>query len=370
MINENLVNISLLDFIDNNSNIIVLIFNDNGKIIKSNNFFIKFTGKNEDNITLKEVFVDFHLLISEQIYQKHDNPILINISTKNGIPQTFYFRIYPIENYFLAIGEMNNIEIEELRISLLQLNNELSNLSRKLHKKNAELEKLNDLKNQFLGMAAHDLRNPIGIILSYSDYLLEETRNSLSEKQFKFVEIIRNSSEFMLHLLNDLLDIVKIEMGKLVLKKEKCDLINLANENIELNRVIASKKDISIYLNTYDEIPDLEIDKLKIQQVFNNLISNAIKYSHNNTKIIVSIFKCNDSVEISIKDEGQGIPENDLNNLFKPFYKANVSTTANENSTGLGLVIVRKIILGHMGNIWIKSKVGEGTTVFFSLPIR
>jgi len=370
MISGNLVNEALIDFINNESHIIFFIFNNEGKIIKSNRYFKQLTGKNEDNLLLNDILIDFNHEISKKIFSKHqEKPILINVNTVKGIPQTFYFKIHLFENYYLALGEINNIEIEELRLSLVQLNNDLSNLSRELYKKNSELEKLNDLKNQILGMAAHDLRSPISIVLSYSDYLLDEARESLTEKQIKFIEIIRNSSEFMLQLLDDLLDIAKIEMGKLVLNKEKCDLVKLAKENIELNQALANKKQISILLNTYDNIPLIEVDKLKIIQVFNNLISNAIKYSFNNTKIIISIFKSDKMVEVSIKDEGQGIPKNDLNNLFKPFYKANVKPTANESSTGLGLVITRKIILGHMGNIWIKSKLGEGTTIFFSLPI-
>lgn len=369
MVNDNFVNKTLVDFIDNNANLIVLIFNDKGEIIKSNKYFNQLTGRFDNNIQLKDVIVDFHFLFNDQIYLKQEDPFLINIITKSSIPQTFYFRIYPIENLYLAVGELNNNEIEELRISLLHLNNDLSNLSRELQKKNAELEKLNDLKNQFLGMAAHDLRNPISIVLSYSDYLIEEAKDSLTDEQIKFIEIIRNSSEFMLRLLDDLLDIAKIEMGKLVLKKEKCNVVKLAKEIIELNQIIANKKQITIFLNLYAEVPEIEIDKLKIEQVFNNLISNAIKYSYKQSKILISIFKSEDRVEVSVKDEGQGIPEKDLNNIFIPFYKANVRPTANESSTGLGLVIVRKIILGHMGNIWIKSKVGEGTTVYFSLPI-
>jgi signal transduction histidine kinase len=368
MINEFLLDRTLIDFIINDANLLVIIFNNNGRIIKTNNYFGELTGKSGCDYKINDVLIDFKNTITNEIYKRQDNPILINVSTKTGIPQTYYFRIYPIDNLFLAIGELSNIEIEELRLSLIQLNNDLSNLSRELHKKNAELEKLNDLKNQILGMAAHDLRNPIGVVLSYSDYLLEECKESLNDEQIKFIEIIRNSSEFMLKLLDDLLDLAKIEMGKLILNKEKCDIVKLAKQNIEINRIIAGKKQIDIFLNAYDDIPLIEIDKLKIEQVFNNLISNAIKYSNRNSKITVNIFKSENNIEVSVCDEGLGIPEEDLNNIFKPFYKANVKPTANEGSTGLGLVIVRKIILGHMGNIWIKSKVGKGTTVYFSLP--
>ncbi len=127
-----------------------------------------------------------------------------------------------------------------------RLNNELGVIQRKLTKKNLELERLNQLKNQFLGMAAHDLRNPLGVILSYSQFLLEDTKESLSPDKEEMVSSIRDSSQFMLGLVNDLLDIATIESGKLRLIQEPTDLNRLVGQVATLNRVLAAQKEIAI----------------------------------------------------------------------------------------------------------------------------
>jgi signal transduction histidine kinase len=253
---------------------------------------------------------------------------------------------------------------------LSQLNNDLVNMQRELSKKNRELDELNKLKNQFLGIAAHDLRNPLGIIMGFSDFLLDDLENELSVDQLKMLNAIQTSSEFMLHLLEDLLDITAIESGKLNLEKQKTDLLAFVQKNVNLNAIIASKKNISIQIEAPNEIPSVNIDTNKIEQVLNNLISNAIKYSLPKTLIKVKISSKEKEVNISVTDQGQGIPAHEIDNLFKPFQKTSVKATGGEKSTGLGLSIVRNIVQGHGGKVSVDSEIGVGSTFSFSLPIE
>ncbi len=252
---------------------------------------------------------------------------------------------------------------------LTQLNNELANLQRELAQKNMALERLNAQKNQFLGMAAHDLRNPLGVILSYSEFLLDATEGSLSPDKQEMVAAIRVSSQFMLGLVNDLLDIATIESGKLRLNPEPADLNRLTGRVATLNRVLAAQKEIMISYSATDVIPPLLIDQQKLEQVLNNLISNAIKYSPPKTTIQIFIKLAADKVIVIVRDEGQGIPPTELDKLFKPFSVTSVRSTAGEKSTGLGLTISRRIIEGHGGDIWVESKIGRGSTFYFSLPL-
>ncbi|MGC8658646.1 MAG: sensor histidine kinase [Desulfomonilaceae bacterium] len=251
---------------------------------------------------------------------------------------------------------------------LAKLNNELANLQRELAKKNVELEKLNEEKNKFLGMAAHDLRNPLNAIQMYSEFLLEEATEVLNPEQLEFVSIIHSSSGFMLQLVNDLLDVAKIESGKLELELEPTDLGRLVQKNASLNKVMATKKQIEFNLHLDDKIPPVLVDSAKIEQVLNNLITNAVKFSNPGGVIDIWVSKSEGEVIVSVKDNGQGIPREELSKLFKPFQRTSVKSTAGEESTGLGLAIVRKIVTGHKGRVWVESEVSKGSTFFVALP--
>ncbi len=248
------------------------------------------------------------------------------------------------------------------------LNNDLVNLQRELSRKNAELVHLNDLKNKFLGMAAHDLRNPIGIISSYSDFLIDETKNILSEEHKEFLNIINSSSQFMLALIDDLLDITRIESGKIDLYQEYIPIDKLMTKIIGLNRVLSHKKNIEIDLIDNNPGTIVFVDAPKMEQVFNNLISNAIKFSYPGATVTVEISNIDNYVVMAVRDQGQGIPETELDKLFKPFQKTSVKSTGGEKSTGLGLSIAKRIVEAHKGTIRVESTIGKGTTFFVMLP--
>ncbi len=239
-----------------------------------------------------------------------------------------------------------------------------------LAKQNEKLKQLNDLKNEFLGMAAHDLRNPIGSITTTLSYILEYLGTNLTEKQVKFLRNIEKAGRYMNVLLNDLLDLTAIESGKLTLKLMEEDYINFLKENIVLNQMLADKKAITIDLNYEDNIPYINFDRDKITQVINNLISNAVKFSHGDTKITVDIKSGEDFIITSVIDQGQGIPEQELPHIFKEFHRSTVKATDGEKSTGLGLAITKKIVEGHGGKIGVESKVMEGSTFYFTLPLN
>ncbi len=203
----------------------------------------------------------------------------------------------------------------------------------------------------------------------YSEFLLDETSSVLDPEHLEFVSIIHSSSQFMLNLVNDLLDVAKIESGKLQLELTPTDLAALVQRNVALNSLMASKKSITLRFLPHGNIPELMLDASKIEQILNNLITNAVKFSNAGSSVDVGIEGFPKEVVISVKDEGQGIPAGERDNLFKPFQRISVKTTAGEDSTGLGLAIVRKIAVGHGGKVWVESKVGKGTTFYVALPM-
>lgn len=360
----------LAEYLDQEAALLLLVLDEKGTVLKANNYALKSLGQDIIQKNFSKILVDFTQNIDLQnILRQRDRSHLLNVNSSSGLPQTYYFRFIQVQDKILAAGELNHVEVDSLRSSMMNLNNEFSNLNRELHKKNAELVKLNDLKNQFLGMAAHDLRNPIGAIQNLSEFLLEEAGGALSREHLQFVNVIHSSSKFMLSLLDQLLDIARIEAGKLELNKKSTDLITLLKSCVDLNKIIADKKKIKIRLHHYEAIPLVEVDSMKIEQVMNNLLSNAVKFSESGTVVDVSVFQSNEHVTVSVKDQGPGIPEKDLDKLFKPFSKTSVRLPSGEKSTGLGLAIVQKIIMGHLGKIWVESKEGEGSTFYFSLPV-
>lgn len=250
---------------------------------------------------------------------------------------------------------------------LSQLNNELMGMQRELTKKNLELDELNKLKNQFIGMAAHDLRNPLGTIINYTEFLEDES-DTFSQDQIEFLNHIKSQSTFMLNLVNDLLDVTSIESGSINLSLEPVDIAALVSQVIHLNKALADKKEMEIHLDSQIQTSPLSLDKGKFEQVITNLLTNAIKYSGKKTTITVKLIEKNNEIIISVMDQGQGIPKEELNLLFKPFQKTSAKTTDGEKSTGLGLFIVKRIVEAHKGKIWAESQPGIGSTFYLSLP--
>ncbi len=253
---------------------------------------------------------------------------------------------------------------------LTRINNELANLQRELFKKTVELEKLNELKNQFLGMAAHDMRSPLGIILTYSEFLEEEVAPKLNEEQKAFILILKNTSEFLLRMINDLLDVARIESGNLNLDLQPTDLTELLRHNVGLNRVLAQKKQIEMELVIDEALPTFRLDPGKIEQVLYNLLGNAVKFSHPHTKVVVHLGREKEAALITVTDQGQGIPAQELEKLFKPFGRTRIKSTGGEASTGLGLLIVRRIVEGHHGSVRVDSVVGKGSSFQVRLPLE
>jgi len=259
----------------------------------------------------------------------------------------------------------------DLYDEISRLNNQLVAMQRELARKNAELERLNEQKNQFLGMAAHDLRNPLHVISGYSEFLRDEASETLPERYIEFLSIIHSTSRFMEQMVDDLLDVTEIESGKLTLNLQPTDLNRLVEENVQVNRSIAAQKDIEIDLQAHS-LPTVLIDPHKIEQVLNNLISNAIKYSppHSTIRVRLRYRESDEEITLAVEDEGPGIPEGELDRLFTPFETTSVQATGGERSTGLGLVIVKRIVEGHQGTIEVDSEVNKGTTFRVRLPLR
>lgn len=275
----------------------------------------------------------------------------------------------------LAMGELLRWASERVQWDdalyddLSRLNNELITAQRELARRNAELAHLNDEKNKFLGIAAHDLRNPLSVILGYSEYLCDVMGADLDPRKRRFINDIRRSSEFMLGLVDDLLDVSKIEAGRLVLNRELTDFDDLIQQNIALNRVLADRMGVRLIYEAKAKLPEISLDRAKIDQVLNNLIANAIKISPPESTIRIELALEPKGALIRVVDQGPGIPHDELEAIFRPFHQGGLGTMASGKGAGLGLAIANSIVRRHGGRIWAESIPPDGASFLFVLPI-
>jgi PAS domain S-box-containing protein len=232
---------------------------------------------------------------------------------------------------------------------------------------NCELIELNELKNRLLGVAAHDLRNPLSSIRGLSEMLLDEGFGPLTEEQDDFLRTINSTSDEMLTLVNDLLDVSVIESGRLELQLKKGSLAKLVEDRTRIHKVIAGVKNITIHTELHD-VPDMLFDSSRIAQVFDNLVSNAIKFSPTDLNVYVTVDQEDSMARVSVRDEGPGITDEDKSKLFGEFQRLSARPTGGEKSTGLGLSIAKKIIESHKGILECHSQPGSGCTFTFALP--
>ncbi len=237
-----------------------------------------------------------------------------------------------------------------------------------LTRRNAELERLNAENNRFVGMAAHDLRNPLQAIGGYGKLMANGVIGPVTPEQAKALEAVTRNCSMMLSLVNDILSLSKVNAGELELEIRPADVAALVARNVDLNRLLAEAKDIAVELHVAPGLAQVSVDPFRIEQVLNNLIGNAVKFSHRGTVVKVSLERAGGGVKISVTDQGQGIPADELQRLFQPFSKTSVKGTEGEASTGLGLAISKRIVEAHGGTLDVESIFGEGSTFSFTLP--
>ncbi len=234
-----------------------------------------------------------------------------------------------------------------------------------------QLSKANAAKNRFLGMAAHDLRNPLASIRGISEFLKAGTVGPMTPDQLDLIETIHSASQSMLQMVNELLDVATIEAGelKITLKSEALD--KLVSKCVTLTNMEAAKKETKIIFEPPKESMSLRIDLTKMRQVVDNLLSNSVKYSPPGSIITALIWRneaethCN----FSVRDQGPGIPDDERDKLFQDFSRLSVQPTGGEKSTGLGLAICRKIVEAHGGTIVAENLPDRGCEFRVSLPI-
>jgi signal transduction histidine kinase/DNA-binding NarL/FixJ family response regulator len=233
-----------------------------------------------------------------------------------------------------------------------------------------QLIELNNTKNRFMGIAAHDLRNPLSAIIGFGNILMDEPAIKNDPELQEYVQYISAAGTSALNLINDLLDYAAIESGQLTITKELVNLRMFIAEVMKTHQMFGRSKNITISAEQDHTLPDgVEFDRARIRQVLDNFLSNALKYSHPDTHVTVRLLRQGALLRCEVTDQGQGIPQHELKDLFKEYSRTSVLPTGGEKSTGLGLAIAKKIIKEHGGEVGATSVEGKGSTFFFLLPL-
>lgn len=230
------------------------------------------------------------------------------------------------------------------------------------------IKKIDILKSGFLANMSHELRTPLNSIIGFSQMLHDEVMGTVNDQQKRYLSNVLNSSKQLELLINDILDLAKIESGKAELHIEEFDIKEIiTNVLIEL-REIAEQKQTDINVNLHSCPMNIKADRMKIKQVMYNLVSNAIKFTPNKGRIEIDCNRDNSNNVFSVSDTGIGIREEDVDKIFSTFEQADSSYTKTYRGTGLGLALVKFLVQMHGGTVSVESTLGKGSTFIFSLP--
>ncbi len=252
---------------------------------------------------------------------------------------------------------------QRIAAELERKNLEMAKMNSELIRSNLELKRVSELKSNFLSIASHELKTPLTSIKGYSEIIIENMKDHLDGGLFRMIESISRAADRLHRVINNMLDVTRIEKKRLRLHPEPLDLAKTAQDCIEDLAQFSAQRSITFKPRFQENLPEFYGDKMRIQQVFTNLFSNALKYSPDNTEVDVVIRRENESFHIIVKDYGIGIDQNEQDKIFDAFYEIGKATRHSTNfskflggGTGLGLSIVKGIIERHGGRIWAESK--------------
>src|SRR5216110_2582572 len=277
----------------------------------------------------------------------------------------------------LLVGEKLSGEIfdeQELEVLAVLANQvaislENARLYEELSASNAQLMQASRLKSQFLASMSHELRTPLNSIIGFSKVLLNRLDGDLTERQETYIRSVHNSGTHLLQLINGILDLSRIEAGKVEMVSEEVDLHELIDECIESSMPLARGKQLKLEKNVPLELPRLVADRTKVKQILLNLLSNAIKFTTQG-RVLVSVQAEPEAVRVRVSDTGIGIRQEDLTRLFEPFQQLDNPVARGAGGTGLGLAISKKFVELHGGKIWAESRENQGSTFHFTLPLN
>jgi sensor protein resE len=270
----------------------------------------------------------------------------------------------------LAVSIRNSLSMEEINELNKSLQRRIDEATKELRFSNRQLQRLDEAKNEFISMASHQLRTPLTSIKGYLDMMLEGDLGKISPTQRAVLREAFSSSERMVRLINDFLNVSRLQTGKFTIDKQSVDIAQILRDEVSLLKVVADQRSVEMVLKIDKKIPSLAVDSEKIRQVMLNMIDNAIYYSNPHKKVVITLKSSGKMIEFSVKDSGIGVPKSEQTNLFGKFFRGTNAKKRRPDGTGVGLFLAKKVILSHDGEMIFESEEGKGSTFGFRLPVR
>ncbi len=270
----------------------------------------------------------------------------------------------------LNIAVQNALSIEEVKDLNSTLQQRVNEATRELRASNAQLQRLDKIKDEFVGIASHQLRTPLTSVKGYISMVLEGDAGEITDSQRQLLDEAFNSSERMVHLIGDFLNVSRLQTGKFMIDKQPVDLAKVVTQEIDSLIPNATARSLQVKCTVPKDFPIIDMDEGKIRQVVMNFADNALYYSHENTTINVDLSIEGHEAIYTVKDTGIGVPESEREQLFTKFYRASNAKKQRPDGTGVGLFLAKKIIDAHGGKIIFESVEGQGSTFGFRLPIK
>jgi signal transduction histidine kinase len=268
----------------------------------------------------------------------------------------------------VAIAVQNTLRYEEIALFNVTLQKKINNATAELTRTNEKLKALDEAKDEFISMASHQLRTPLTSVKGYISMLIEGDAGEVKDQQRRFLEQAYNSSQRMVYLIADLLNVSRLKTGKFVIEPKPTYLPDVIESELAQVEETAKSRGVELVYNKPAEFPTLNIDETKIRQVIMNFVDNAIYYTPKGGKATVALNQTKDSVELTVTDTGIGVPKADQHKLFTKFYRANNARKARPDGTGLGIFMAKKVVAAQGGAIIFKTEEGKGSTFGFSFP--
>jgi signal transduction histidine kinase len=266
------------------------------------------------------------------------------------------------------LAETFNRMSVRLRDSYNNLEQQVADRTHELGEAITQLEAASQHKSDFLANMSHELRTPLNAIIGFSEVLLERMFGEINTKQKEYLEDILSSGRHLLSLINDILDISKVEAGRMELQLGPVDLRFVLQNAVSLVRERATRQGISVALDVDAAVGTIEADERRLKQILFNLLSNAVKFTPAGGRVILSAARIDDAVQISVRDTGIGIRNEDHDRIFEEFQQAGPGKAV--EGTGLGLALAKRFVEMHGGRIWVESAVGAGSAFTFTLPVQ
>ncbi len=270
----------------------------------------------------------------------------------------------------LTIAIQNALSIQEVKDLNSGLQQRVDEATKELRASNAQLQKLDKMKDEFVSITSHQLRTPLTSVKGYISMVLDGDAGEVNESQRKLLNEAFNSSERMVHLIGDFLNVSRLQTGKFMIEKTPTDLAKVVQQEVDGLKPSALSRNMKLECKIAKKIPILELDEGKFRQVIMNFADNAIYYSHENSKIDISLSVEGGEVVYTVKDTGIGVPDAERTQLFTKFYRATNAKRQRPDGTGVGIYLAKKIVDAHGGRIIFESTEGKGSTFGFRLPIK